>query len=399
MDRETLLHQALEHIFSTGLEDSGARLGLANMKYGLAKIHLVQEALGMRPDATFIAAPDLSVTRNSDRWQSGFGYGGRVTWGDGERALIILDLKPNCCGMLVGGLDRLPDRNVILERTQGLRSMEFFIDGVPFEWDFGKSNHFITLFRTKRLIEDDFDLLPYAFVIHGSGSELRGETAWGHGLYWDRSEALRREADVVETPFGPLRILTDQAARDYYDFFQWVDAFSKQRRLLIARRLFDDTTVYSNETHQGLVNMNEIALGVYAERGEGEAIFPLTLRAHLPAYLIRSHPGLSEDIIGRLGWAERAQRLGVYGRLAASSLVPHGGGYTFPHIEDVVSVIEMNQERYFELSFVTGKGRQIVSNVRDLPYAYRGMEVVERTVESGLGELVAQLDPILGLKV
>jgi hypothetical protein len=397
MDREATLHRAAEHIFSTGLDDSGARLGLANMKYGLAKIHLAQEVLGLSPNATFIAAPDLSVTRNSVRWQSGFGYGGRVTWGDGEQELVILDLKPNCCGMLVGGLDRLPDRDTVLQRVHALRSVGLNINGVPLKWDFGDSNHFITLFRTVPLSEREF--LPYAFVIHGSGSELRGETSWGDGLYWDQSEALRRKADVVETPIGSLRVLTGQKARDYYDFFQWVDDFSKQRRLLIARRLFGDTTFYNNETHQGLINMNEIALGVYAVPGEGEAVFPLTLQAHLPAYLVRSRPNLSADTIERLGWAERARRLGVYGRLRAANLVPHGGGYTFPHVHDVISVIEMDQERYFELSFVTGEGRQIVGNVRDLPYAYRGLEVVEHTVALGLGELVAQLDPIYGLKL
>jgi hypothetical protein len=178
-----------------------------------------------------------------------------------------------------------------------------------------------------------------------------------------------------------------------------VEAFSKQRRLLIAHRLFDETTVYNNETHQGLMNMNEMALGIYAVQGEEGAVFPLTLQAHLPAYLIRNHPNLSEATIERLGWAERARRLGVHGRLKAANLVPHGGGYTFPHIQDVVSVIEVQQERFFELSFVTGEGRQIVNNVRDLPYAYRGMEVVERTVALDLGELVARLDPIYGLKL
>lgn len=397
MDRLMLLQRATEHIFSTGLDDSGARLGLANMKYGLAKIHLAQEALGLSPSATFIAAPDLAITRNRNRWRSGFGYGGRLTWGDGHRPLIILDLKPNCCGMLAGGLDRLPARDALLKRMEALRSLELNVNGIPVKWDFGKSNHFITLFRTTPLSDRAF--LPYAFVIHGSGSELRGETPWGDGLYWDWSEALRRKADVLETPFGPLRLLTGQAAGDYYDFFQWVDAFSRQRRALIARRLFDDVTLYNNETHQGLVSMNEIALGVYAVREEEEAIFPLTLQAHLPAYLVRGRPNLSDETIERLGLAERAQRLGLYDRLRSANLLPHGGGYTVPHVQDVVSVIETEQQRYFELSFVTGEGRQIIDNVRDLPYAYRGGEVVERTVALGMGELVAQLDPIYGFKL
>jgi hypothetical protein len=397
MDKEVLLRRAAEHIFSTGLDDSGARLGLANMKYGLAKIHLAQEALGLSPNATFIAAPDLSVTRNSARWISGFGYGGRITWGDGEQELVILDLKPNCCGMLAAGLDTLPHRDTVLQRVQALRSVELRVNGVPLKWDFGKSNHFITLFRTTPLGGEDF--LPYAVVIHGSGSELRGETAWGNGLYWDQSEALRREADLLETPFGSLHVLAGQKARDYYDFYQRVEAFAKQRRLLIARRLFQDATVYKNETHQGLVNMNDMALGIYTAEGEEESIFPLTLQPSLPAYLVRSRPNLSDGTIERLGWTERAQQLGVYGRLRAANLVPHGGGYTFPHVRDVVSVIEVQQERYLELSFVNGEGRQIVNTVHDLPYAYRGIEVVDRTVALGLGDLVARLDPIYGLKL
>lgn len=397
MDGEMLLKRAAECIFSTGLDDSGARLGLANMKYGLAKIHLAQEALGLAPDATFVAAPDLTVTRNINRWKSGFGYGGRITWGDGQQELIVLDLKPNCCGMLVGGLDDPPVRDTLLQRALALQAEELSIGGVPIKWDFGQSNHFVTLFRVASL--DDRALKPYAFVIHGSGSELRGETAWGDGLYWDRSEALQRKSEVLETPFGPLRLLTGQNARDYYAFFQRADVFAKQRRLLIADRLFGDTTIYSNGTHQGLVSMNDIVLGAYLVGGGEGTIFPLTLQAHLPAYLVRGCPSISDAAIERLRWGERARRLGLYERLRSVNLLPHGGGYTYPHIQDVVSVIELGQERYFELSFRTGDGHQVVNDVHDLPYAYRGMEVVERVVELGLGELVARLDPVYGLKL
>jgi hypothetical protein len=397
MDRQTLLQRAMEHIFSTGLDDSGARLGLANMQYGLAKIHLAQEALGLAPDATFIAAPDLTITRNLNRWRSGFGYGGRLTWGDGQQEWIPLDLKPNCCGMLAGGLNRLPARDTLLQRVQELQSEELSLDGIPLTWDFGESNHFITLFRMTPL--DDNSFLPYAFVMHGAGSELRGETVWGDGLYWDRSERLQRKAEILETPFGPLRILTGQAARDYYAFCQRVDTFARERRLLIAQRLFDEVTTYNNEAHQGLVSMNDMVLGTCLVREGGNTISPLTLQANLPAYLVRGRPNLSDDVIERLGLGERARRLGLYDRLRSANIVPHGGGYTFPHLQDVLSVIELGQERYFELSLGTDDSRQIVSDVCDLPYAYRGMEVVERVVELGLGELVARLDPIYVLKL
>jgi len=392
MDKQTLLQRAAEHIFSTGLDDSGARLGLANMKYGLAKIHLAQETLGLTPDATFFTAPDLTVTRNSSRWRSGFGYGGRITWGDGQQELIILDLKPNCCGMLVGGLDRLPTRDALLQRVRALQAEDLSIDGIPLKWDFGHSNHFMTIFRVASL--DGSPLQPYALVIHGAGSELRGETPWGDGLYWDRSEALRRKAEVLETPFGPLRLLVGRAARDYYAFFQQADIFSKKRRLLIASQLFDDILLYNNDNHQGLVSMNDMVLGIYLVREGKETIFPLTLQAQLPAYLVRGLPNLSDAAIEHLGLGERARRLGLYDRLRSANIVPHGGGYTFPHFQDILSVIESGQERYFELGLCVGNGRQIISDVRDLPYAYRGMEVVERVVELDLGELVARLDPI-----
>ena len=104
-------------------------------------------------------------------------------------------------------------------------------------------------------------------------------------------------------------------------------------------------------------------------------------------------------MIKRLGLEERARRLGLYDRLRSANILPHGGGYTFPHLQEVLSVIEMGQERYFELSLGADGSRQIVSDVRDMPYAYRGIEVAERVVELGLGDLIAQLDPVYVLKI
>ena len=97
--------------------------------------------------------------------------------------------------------------------------------------------------------------------------------------------------------------------------------------------------------------------------------------------------------------AQMPAGLGLADRLRSANIIPHGGGYTFPHLREVLSVIELGQERYFELSLGVDDSRQIVSDVRDLPYAYRGLEVVERVVELGLGELVARLAPIYVLKI
>jgi hypothetical protein len=395
-NQQDLLHKAREHIFSLGLDDSGARLGLANMRYGLAKILMAQEAYGFEPNAFFIAAPDATVTRNSNRWKSGFGYGGLLVWGDGKQELVVLDVKPNCCGMLVVGLDHLPTQSELIERVKTLHEQKIEIKGIPVQWDFGISNHFITLFRVTPLDQTSFH--PYAVILHGSGKELRSDNPWGDGLYWDWSESLEKKAELFPTPFGPLHLLTGSVANEYYAFHQLAKAFSQERRVLIAQYLFDEFTIYSNENHQGLLSMNEMVLGVHVVR-DMDTILPLTLQPQLPSYLLRVLPNLSKDVIQTLELEEQAKRIGVYNHLLSANILPHGGGYAYPHIEDVISVNEFGQdERYFELRFREGGGIQIIKNVRDLPFTYRGLEIVEQVERHKLGKIVAQLDPIFVFK-
>jgi len=163
--------------------------------------------LGLPANATFISAPDLTVTRNTNRWRSGFGYGGSLTWGDGSSDLVILDLKPNACGMMVGGLEHLPPSHELLERLHDLLHEQVEIDGVPIRWDFGKSNHFIDLFRVEALA--DASLPPYVFIMHLAGSELRADNPKGPGLYWDQSAALQAPhaclRDAVRSVAGAFR--------------------------------------------------------------------------------------------------------------------------------------------------------------------------------------------------
>ncbi len=87
-ERGELLKRAERRFFATGPRDCGQSLCVANMKYGLAKIHSLQQQLGLPADATFIGAPDMTVTRNVNRWNSGFGYGGKLTWGDGAYSTL-----------------------------------------------------------------------------------------------------------------------------------------------------------------------------------------------------------------------------------------------------------------------------------------------------------------------
>ena len=51
MDKEEYLSRAKNHLFMTGINDNGMKLCTANMVYGIAKIHFLQEKLGViRPE-------------------------------------------------------------------------------------------------------------------------------------------------------------------------------------------------------------------------------------------------------------------------------------------------------------------------------------------------------------
>jgi len=398
MNREEILRNAKNHCFFIGLNDSGAELCKANTIYGIAGIHYVQHQLGISQNATFIATPDMTITRNASRWKSGFGYGGKVSWGEGDHDFIILNTKPNACGMLVGGLEELPNIEVLIKKLHEMERSTTQIDGIEVIWDFYKSNHFIDLFEVKPVTKIDFDLPPYAFIIHGSAGEFKGDNKLGFGLYYDKSKQLYEMAEHIETPFKEFHILIGAAAKKYFEKYKYVENFAKKKRKLAAELLFGKFIKISNETHQGLINMHEILLGCHYLKND-TTLFPLTLRGDLPAYLVRGNPNLSPETIELLGFEKRANRLGVYDRLLNANVIPHGGGYVLPDILTVNKVIDIDRTRYFEVEMQNDRGKKIISEVQELPYEYRGRAVVLRALEIGLIEIVVKLIPQYVLKI
>ena len=396
--RSEILRNAKDHCFFTGLNDSGAELCKANIPYGIAGIHCLQQHLGMEPNATFVATPDMTATRNTGRWKSGFGYGGKVSWGEGNYDFVVLNTKPNGCGMLVGGLEDLPDVEELIWRLYELDAQTTEIDGVEVMWDFHRSNHFIDIFEVEPVGELGFCFPPYAFIIHSSADELKGDSKLGFGLYHDESSQLSEMEERVHTPFGEMHYLTGSDARRYFERCQYAESFAKKKRKLIAEALFGEYAEISDEMHQGLVNMNEIVLGCHHVK-DSDGLFPLTLRGDLPAYLVRGNPNLSLEAIEMLGFEKRARMLGVYDRLFYADIVPHGGGYVFPDILGVNRVLEVNGTRYFEVSMQNDRGRKVISEVREIPYDYRGLAVVQRALEIGIIEVVAKLIPQYVLKI
>jgi hypothetical protein len=272
------------------------------------------------------------------------------------------------------------------------------IEGIEVVWDFYKSNHFIDLFEVKPTAKIDLNLPPYAFVIHGSADEFKGDNELGFGLYYDKSKQLCEMVEHIETPFKEFHILTGGAAEMYFEKYRYVEDFAKRKRKLAAELLFGKFVEISNETHQGLINMNEILLGCHYLKND-TTLFPLTLRGDLPAYLVRGNPNLSPESIELLGFEKRAKRLGVYERLLNANIIPHGGGYVLPDVLTVNRVIEISRERYFEVEMQNDRGKKIISEVRELPYEYRGRSVVLRALEVGLIEIIAKLIPQYVLKI
>lgn len=398
MDIEDRLKRAKKHSFFIGLNDSGAELCRANITYGMAGIHFVQEELGHKPNATFISTPDVTITRSVTRWGSGFGYGGKISWGDGNEPLVVLDVKPNCCGMLVGGLNEIPPVEDMIQRIHDMETGDKEIEGVTAIWDFHKSNHFIDIFEVKQISKPEIDLPKYAFIIHGSADEFIVDNQLGYGLAWERSELLRDIYETIETPFGAFHVLRNEHAEEYYQKHLLYEEITKKKREMAAEMLFGNYTLISNETHQGLVNMNEIVLGAHYLKDDSP-LFPLALRADLPAYLVQGKPSLTDDMIEVLGFEKRGKKYDVYDRLQNANILPHGGGYVLPDILTVNRVFVVGGKRYFEVEMLNDRGKKIISEVRDLPYEYRGRQVVLRGLEVGLFDIVAKLIPRYVLKI
>ena len=402
LSKKDLLLRANEFIFSTGLNDGASRLCKANMKYGLAQFHLIQEKYGFKPKATFISSPDETISRNNFRWNSGLGYGGRLNWGDGEDKLIFLNIKPNCCGLLVGGLEELPDPYDIIKKIDTAKSTELYYDDTLINWDYGVSNHFINCFETKSL--SDTKLPPYIFLIHGSAPEFRDDK-YGLGLYIDSSEALKNRAIKEVSKFGIQYILIDSDAKDYLDFNLRALEFSNTKRELMAKNLFDyGFEIICNQPHQFLKDYNNMYLGSNCTDESCDLIktniFPLTLRADISAYLFSGKKNLSEITLRNQGFYERARDLELLELLTNACILPHGGGYNFADIQDVLDILEYKDQRYFVTTLKTNTNRlKIIRNVNEMQFEYRGRDIVLKTIQLDLGSIITRLNPLFSLKL
>lgn len=393
MQPDDLLHLAQACVVSLSTSDATAQLAEANTAYGLAKIMAAQTTLGLEPRACFVAGPDATITRHAPRWLAGFGYGGKLFWDFGQPA-VVLDVKPNVCGMLVGGLKRQPDAAVVSEAVQELLSEPVEIDGVPIKWDFATGNHFIDVFAAHSMAPD-VEVPPWIFIVHSSCPELRPPSALGPGLYYDASPDLVAAAEVFDTPWGPLRVLLGPQAAQYLDFHEKALAFAAAKRALAAERLFGEYDTLFNGFHQGLLSGYEMLLGCHDSLWP--ELLPLTLRPDLPAYLVRGLPNLRPDLLGPNLLSDHAP---AYARecAARANIVPHGGGYALEGLRRLKRLWAVGAVRFFEMEHDAGTSCDLITDPTSLPMRYRGRQVLLRALEFGLAQPVVRLDPVLVVK-
>jgi len=265
--------------------------------------------------------------------------------------------------------------------------------GLDITWDFYRGNHFIDLCRVDG-VAPGFDLPPYAFVMHGSCPELEQETHLGPGTYWDHSAALCDLARTVPTPWGELHLLLDERVAPFMAFWDVVDQFAKERRLIAAKHCFGDFATIANVTHQGLYGPNGILLGCQDTQDPNAPLLPIMIRSDLPGYLFAGLPNLSPEVLRAQGLVDRAAELGVLHRLAGANVIPHGAGYAIPHLRDVRRVIEIDDRRYFEMTTTEEQTTEIIHDMHDVQQKYRGRQPVLKALECDLGRLVATLTPV-----
>jgi len=385
---QALLQQAARRLFIGGVQDVAQELCQANMTYGLARILFAEEWAGVEPQALFIGAPDATVTRNVHRWRHGFGYGGQVRY---NPHLAILDSKPNGCGMLVGAIETAPDLDQLRQAVLALRSTTLELDGVVLTHDLTESNHFIDVLELDQALHpvQGLDLPRHLFVIHSSGHEHRPRSPLGPGLYLDESDTLHRMATVLPTPWGPVSLLIGQDAAAFHDFCLKVQDFNMRRRVLYGDRLFGRHQVVCNATHQGIRAPGCFHLGSYWFDHDRQ-LFPLTLGPDQPVYLLRPRPNLSPEVIQQLGWTRRADETGCTQALQHADLLPHGGGYSFPHLRRLIRVESDGPRRTFWLEPLDGSSPIAIEDARDLPFVYRDVAVLHRLEQLQLATAVAR---------
>lgn len=387
MSSKELLDYAEKRIFSISAGDLASRLSHRNIKYGLGRIMYATD-----DDAYCVMGPDATITRDIERWENGFAYGQVIKWKDDS--IFFPGVKPNGCGMVFVKLDEIPPKEEIFERIAGINENGLSVNGSNIEARLGAGNHFLEFHKPVEISQDVKELSDdcrYA-LLHSSAPEREGE------IY-----KMAHDGEEIKTPIGKISTLEGNARKEY--FKEWEDyvQFCSKRREVLIKEAIGDCEVISNTMHQGIFAENEVRIGCYNSMDPTveNKLFPITLRWDLPVFIVRGKPNISDATIDMRGFKERAVDTNMLDELKGVNILPHGGGYTIKSTYTNIEVIKTDIGKVFVLSNpdVESGGEQIIKVPRDLPFDYRGMEVIESVMKYDLADQVAKLKPLMTIKI
>jgi len=371
-----------KYMFSTAVGDTSSKVSILNTKRGLAKIKHALKKLGVDKPPIAVFGPDAGITRNYERWKSGFGYGCVIRWPDPNFAFP--QIKPNACGMLITLLKEPISEDKLLERIKKVRKNPPQIGSNKLNWDIGSSNHFIEILEVDKCKSSQLERGDTVALLHTSPSEMKDI------MYNFERWGSKDHGGWIDTPFGDLLVLRDDTADEYYREFKNLEKASKNKRLKVADLIFREHQVVSNPMHQGLFKRNEARLGLYD--CNDKEFFPLSLRPDLPVFLLKGKENISDDMYNNHEVSDTISK-----NLTGINILPHGGGYELRIDGHNPCSFNFEEEYLFRLS--GNESNYIFSNPSKLPYDYRGLDVLQKVKEWELGEVAAELNQRYTVKI
>lgn len=359
-----LLDRAQAQILDSAPPDPTCALARQIATIGLLRMHVLQEHLGLEPNAILSVAPDATPSSNPRRCQAGFASGTRYSW-ESARAWLPVGFGPNACGITVVGLDHLPSTGITMARISDLVRAGLRLDGLDVELDFGRKNHFVGVFEA---VEPGVFPYPAVAVLHCSAPELKRRSEVRNVSVVPDPAKVRRLDSVV----GPVDYLVDGAAEAFFDEFRRAARFASAKRLLLAEAIFPGGAVLSNRMHQGYAGMSEVALGSHVDDSLGGP-YAYLCGLEDDSFLYRPRGELSAD----------AERVAV---------LPHGAGARYEFLRDSDVRTDENGEMVLEMRTKTG-GVLRTRHSGDLPYAYKGSETFAAFLSANQHDVVARLRP------
>lgn len=387
MKPTNLLEEAANRIYDFGHRDASDVVAQLNLQYGLGKIIWALKKRKIDTQSTLaVTTPDSGITRNKERWQAGFSYGCLLRWPSEEeagRAFAFPELKPNACGMLVAKINNIPSLQNLSDGLHQIEKNGLRIKESKLKLNVGVSNHFIEICRVSESSNPALNVNDIVAVIHTSPSEFKS-TLYDFNMWKNKGGVWE------DTPLGPLLVMEGQAANEYLSTYRDIEAFSLQKRLVLAKHLFNDFQVISNSTHQGLFNDNEARLGLYRFEHDNE-LLPVTFRWDINVYLMSPQVNLAEEFIGQKNSSDKITSI-----LKDLNMLPHGGGYELPFLPEGWRVMQNGSKRLF--AYKNAGTEFVFSSPSEIPYHYRGLQVIDKIEALKLGKVAAKLKQVYTLK-